>query len=244
MHRIQQKDVLSRNVCGKQCCCSCRILAGFEQVSKRIKRNIEKLVFLRLRLKELVEKHPLADIQTADEKAAQASPPAIEGEEAPPGSEPAKTEADMKAEYLASREALFKVSKEERNKLKRFEEPITRPYFHVKALDEAQISNWHKYLDFVEEEADLPKVRLIQRRSCLTLIRRKATGESFFDLIICCGLSACLTVRPNQKLCKLSALLLDGRHPALPVFQAQHKPLPQSISVLLFAGASAGPQII
>jgi pre-mRNA-processing factor 39 len=109
------------------------------------------------RLKALIAEHALSEIQTAEEKAAQEAPPAVEGEEAP-GNEPAKTEAELKAEYLASREALFKATEEEKKKVKQYEEAILRPYFHVKALDESQISNWHKYLDYVEKEMELPKV--------------------------------------------------------------------------------------
>lgn len=150
-----------------------------------------------LRFKDLVEKHPLSDIQTADEKAAQAVPP--EGEEAP-GIEPAKTEAEMKAEYLASREALFKVSKEEKNKLKRFEEAITRPYFHVKALDESQISNWHKYLDFIEEELELPKVRPHTTSDNLESL---SDGNCSFEKLVSPFLLTSMVVQAVQKSCLL-----------------------------------------
>jgi pre-mRNA-processing factor 39 len=35
-----------------------------------------------------------------------------------------------------------------------FEQRIKRPYFHVKPLDETQLTNWHAYLDFEEQQED------------------------------------------------------------------------------------------
>ncbi|KAI8846929.1 hypothetical protein BC829DRAFT_491006 [Chytridium lagenaria] len=35
-----------------------------------------------------------------------------------------------------------------------FEAEIKRPYFHIKPLDDAQVANWRKYLDFEENEGD------------------------------------------------------------------------------------------
>ena len=35
---------------------------------------------------------------------------------------------------------------------------IKRPYFHVKPLDDTQLANWHKYLDYTEKEGDTARV--------------------------------------------------------------------------------------
>ena len=37
---------------------------------------------------------------------------------------------------------------------------IKRPYFHVKPLDDTQLANWHKYLDYTEKEGDTARVRI------------------------------------------------------------------------------------
>ncbi|XP_074307984.1 uncharacterized protein LOC141642899 isoform X3 [Silene latifolia] len=49
-------------------------------------------------------------------------------------------------------------------KLRKFEQNIHRPYFHVKPLDDSQLENWHQYLDLVEMEGDFDwAVKLYER---------------------------------------------------------------------------------
>ncbi|XP_024539543.1 pre-mRNA-processing factor 39 isoform X2 [Selaginella moellendorffii] len=65
---------------------------------------------------------------------------------------------------ISAKEAIYKKTKEWDAKIRDFENSIRRPYFHVKSLDDAQLANWHKYLDFVEKEADMQKVvKLFER---------------------------------------------------------------------------------
>lgn len=75
---------------------------------------------------------------------------------------------DSKAleEYLAVREIFYKAAKEWDSKIRDFEIAIRRPYFHVKPLDEAQLGNWHRYLDFVEKEGGFEKTKKLYER-CL-----------------------------------------------------------------------------
>lgn len=47
-----------------------------------------------------------------------------------------------------------------------YEQEIKRPYFHVTELDEAQLSNWRKYLDFEEAEGDYQRITFLYER-CL-----------------------------------------------------------------------------
>ena len=47
-----------------------------------------------------------------------------------------------------------------------FEEQIKRAYFHVKPLDEAQLTNWRKYLDFEEGAGDPTRIYHLYER-CL-----------------------------------------------------------------------------
>lgn len=75
-------------------------------------------------------------------------------------------------EYLAVRENYYKAAKEWDSKIRDFEIAIRRPYFHVKPLDEAQLANWHRYLDFIEKEGGFEKVNgceCYERRKSLIL---------------------------------------------------------------------------
>eukprot|EP01026_Neomeris_dumetosa_P035159 TRINITY_DN28134_c0_g1_i1.p1 TRINITY_DN28134_c0_g1~~TRINITY_DN28134_c0_g1_i1.p1 ORF type:complete len:705 (-),score=112.05 TRINITY_DN28134_c0_g1_i1:374-2488(-) len=49
---------------------------------------------------------------------------------------------------------------------KRFEDAIRRPYFHVKSLDSAQLVNWCRYLDWVEQKDNYEETILVYER-CL-----------------------------------------------------------------------------
>lgn len=46
-----------------------------------------------------------------------------------------------------------------------YESEIKRPYFHVTELDESQLVNWRKYLDFEEIEGDYARVSFLYERS-------------------------------------------------------------------------------
>lgn len=47
-----------------------------------------------------------------------------------------------------------------------FEQNIKRPYFHVTDLEEAELDNWRKYLDFEEKEGDAQRIMFLYER-CL-----------------------------------------------------------------------------
>lgn len=47
-----------------------------------------------------------------------------------------------------------------------FEQEIKRPYFHVTDLDDAQVVNWRKYLDYEESEGDFVRIAFLYER-CL-----------------------------------------------------------------------------
>ena len=53
---------------------------------------------------------------------------------------------------------MCKAAKEQASRIVEYESAIRRPYFHVKPLDDAQLANWHNYLDFIEKGGDFSKV--------------------------------------------------------------------------------------
>lgn len=63
------------------------------------------------------------------------------------------------AKFNFVRDEMYKSAKEQDSRIVEYESAIRRPYFHVKPLDEAQLANWHRYLDFIEKEGDLAKVK-------------------------------------------------------------------------------------
>ncbi|KAF2149835.1 hypothetical protein K461DRAFT_281052 [Myriangium duriaei CBS 260.36] len=62
----------------------------------------------------------------------------------------------------------FHRTQAETNKRWTFEQEIKRPYFHVTELDEAQLLNWTKYLDFEEAEGDYRRITFLYERCLVT----------------------------------------------------------------------------
>ncbi|XP_017538606.1 pre-mRNA-processing factor 39 isoform X1 [Pygocentrus nattereri] len=94
-------------------------------------------------------------------------------EELPPGTEdlpdPAKrvTEIEnMRHKVIEARQEIFNHNEHEVSKRWAFEEGIKRPYFHVKALEKTQLSNWREYLDFELENGTPERVVVLFER-CL-----------------------------------------------------------------------------
>ncbi|KAM9435807.1 pre-mRNA-processing factor 39 [Clarias gariepinus] len=94
-------------------------------------------------------------------------------EELPPGTEdlpdPAKrvTEIEnMRHKVIETRQEIFNHNEHEVSKRWAFEEGIKRPYFHVKALEKTQLTNWREYLDFELENGTPERVVVLFER-CL-----------------------------------------------------------------------------
>lgn len=49
-----------------------------------------------------------------------------------------------------------------------YESEIKRPYFHVTDLDEGQVVNWRKYLDYEEGEGDFTRIQFLYERCLVT----------------------------------------------------------------------------
>ena len=127
--------------------------------------------------KQLCSQHPLADLRSPEEKAAviDADAAGLPKESSPVAGEDATLDADTIVsvqqeksaastdsedleKFMAIREGYYKKTKEEVAKIRDFEFAIKRPYFHVKPLDDSQLGNWHRYLDFIEKEGDCERV--------------------------------------------------------------------------------------
>ncbi|DBB06521.1 TPA: hypothetical protein ACH3X1_012070 [Trebouxia sp. C0004] len=115
----------------------------------------------------------VAPMQTSADPAVQAAAAGTEAgmivPEAPQAAVPATaeeliTDEQIKAAWLTSVDEVYTVTKEEWYRRKPFEDAIKRPYFHVKPLDLAQLQNWSRYLDYIEEKKDIGMIiRLYER---------------------------------------------------------------------------------
>jgi len=62
----------------------------------------------------------------------------------------------------------FTRTQTETNKRWTYESEVKRPYFHVTELDQAQLTNWRKYLDFEEAEGDYTRAVFLYERCLVT----------------------------------------------------------------------------
>ncbi|KAL8717355.1 MAG: hypothetical protein Q9225_005389 [Loekoesia sp. 1 TL-2023] len=63
---------------------------------------------------------------------------------------------------------IFSRTQTETTKRWTYESEIKRPYFHVTELDESQLVNWRKYLDFEEVEGDYSRTQFLYERCLVT----------------------------------------------------------------------------
>jgi len=63
---------------------------------------------------------------------------------------------------------IFSRTQTETTKRWTYESEIKRPYFHVTELDEGQLVNWRKYLDFEEAEGDYTRASFLYERCLVT----------------------------------------------------------------------------
>ena len=121
------------------------------------------------------------------------------------------TDDMLKAAWAALREQAAARSKEAVAVIKPFEDGIRRPYFHVKALDSAQVVNWSRYLDFAERSGAREQVVKLYERclvacagypgaSCLHEDTRKPQAPSRI-FSVCDRL--CSTLTPWFTLCRV-----------------------------------------
>ncbi|KAF3920692.1 hypothetical protein ABW21_db0209018 [Orbilia brochopaga] len=63
---------------------------------------------------------------------------------------------------------IFQRTQTETTKRWTYEQEIKRPYFHVTELDETQLINWRRYLDFEEVEGDNARIQFLYERCLVT----------------------------------------------------------------------------
>ncbi|KAK7970788.1 hypothetical protein PG988_009861 [Apiospora saccharicola] len=121
------------------------------------------------RFRQLAHSRPLAELVPADTlarfRAEVEADPAAFG--APPRTE-LELERDIRARVDSMYYETFQRTQEETTKRWTYESEIKRPYFHVTELENSQMVNWRKYLDFEESEGDFARTTFLYERCVVT----------------------------------------------------------------------------
>lgn len=87
----------------------------------------------------------------------------------PPGAKSdVDAERDLRLRIDGYHLEVFSKTQAETTKRWTYESEIKRPYFHVTELDEGQLSNWRRYLDFEEAEGSYPRIQFLYERCLVT----------------------------------------------------------------------------
>lgn len=87
----------------------------------------------------------------------------------PPGSRSeAEVDRDIRLRVDGYHLEVFSTTQTETTKRWTYESEIKRPYFHVTELDEPQLANWRKYLDFEEAEGAYARIQFLYERCLVT----------------------------------------------------------------------------
>ncbi|KYG41695.1 hypothetical protein M433DRAFT_158746 [Acidomyces richmondensis BFW] len=83
-----------------------------------------------------------------------------------------KSDADFETEMRKRLDTyhmdMFHHVQAETSKRWTYEQEVKRPYYHVPDLDDAQLANWRKYLDFEEAEGDYTRIKFLYERCVVT----------------------------------------------------------------------------
>lgn len=81
---------------------------------------------------------------------------------------PAEVERELRARVDAYLLSLFNSTQAETSQRWTYEQEIKRPYYHVTELDDDQLDNWRRYLDFEEGKGDYARTKFLYERCLVT----------------------------------------------------------------------------
>ncbi|KAJ5774121.1 MRNA splicing protein (Prp39) [Penicillium paradoxum] len=121
------------------------------------------------RYRQMAQTRPLAELAPAETMAAfRAEIEAALSQSVAGPKADAEIERDLRLRVDSHHLEIFTNTQTETTKRWTFESEIKRPYFHVTELDEGQLANWKKYLDFEEAEGSFPRIQFLYERSLVT----------------------------------------------------------------------------
>jgi len=121
------------------------------------------------RYRQLAQARPLSELASSDTVAEFRTE--IEGASAhlPPGAKAdAEIDRDLRLRLDGYHLEIFSRTQTETTKRWTYESEIKRPYFHVTELDEGQLGNWRRYLDFEEAEGSYQRIQFLYERCLVT----------------------------------------------------------------------------
>lgn len=121
------------------------------------------------RYRQLAQNRPLAELASADVMSQFRTELEAASSQVPPGAKAeAEIERDLRLRVDNYHLEVFSKTQTETTKRWTYEAEIKRPYFHVTELDEGQLTNWKKYLDFEESEGSYPRIQFLYERCLVT----------------------------------------------------------------------------
>jgi pre-mRNA-processing factor 39 len=81
---------------------------------------------------------------------------------------PADVERELRVRIEAIHWEIFNQTQSEVTKRWTYEQGIKRPYYHVTELDDEQLINWGKYLDYEEAEGNYDRIKFLYERCLVT----------------------------------------------------------------------------
>ncbi|KAJ5384815.1 RNA-processing protein HAT helix [Penicillium concentricum] len=121
------------------------------------------------RYRQSAQTRPLSELAPTEIMAAfRAEIEAASSQPAPGAKAEAEIERDLRLRVDSYHLEIFTNTQTETTKRWTFESEIKRPYFHVTELDEGQLTNWKKYLDFEEAEGSFSRAQFLYERCLVT----------------------------------------------------------------------------
>lgn len=121
------------------------------------------------RYRQLAQMRPLAELAPPEILAQFRAEIEAASAQMPPGAKAeAEIERDVRLRVDNYHLEIFSKTQTETTKRWTYESEIKRPYFHVTELDEGQLNNWKKYLDFEEIEGDYSRTQFLYERCLVT----------------------------------------------------------------------------
>ncbi|KAJ5171718.1 hypothetical protein N7492_004311 [Penicillium capsulatum] len=121
------------------------------------------------RYRQLAQTRPLYELAPAETLAQfRAEIEAASSQVAPGAKSEGEIEHDLRLRVDSYHLEIFTATQTETTKRWTYESEIKRPYFHVTELDEGQLTNWSKYLDFEESEGSYSRIQFLYERCLVT----------------------------------------------------------------------------
>lgn len=121
------------------------------------------------RYRQLAQTRPLPELAPADIMSQFRAEIEAASSQVPPGAKAeAEIERDLRLRIDNYHLEVFSNTQTETTKRWTYESEIKRPYFHVTELDEGQLANWSKYIDFEESEGSYSRTQFLYERCLVT----------------------------------------------------------------------------